>query len=131
MSDPLAKATPALKRLLAAAAASEPVAAMLELEVPQAGPAGAPLGGTLEATAMRRAAREHDAEALARHMAATLAALERLGLAPHGGRYIPFVAVRGPADAIRAALDLPGVVSATLEPLPNPPRHAADKGNDR
>ncbi|TIX79365.1 MAG: hypothetical protein E5V24_25170, partial [Mesorhizobium sp.] len=90
MTNPLAKADGALRSLLAGDACTEvTVAAILELDAPPWSAARSPLGGTIEATQRRSAARENAAEALAHHTAGTRAELERLGLAPRGGRHVP------------------------------------------
>ena len=114
--DTLAKADAALRSRLADTVQGDaPVVVILELDAPPPEETSGPLGGTVAATDRRRAARESAAEALASDTAATRAELERLGLASRGGQHFPFVIVQGPAHAIRAALELEGVVSATLD----------------
>jgi hypothetical protein len=115
VSDPLAKTDPALKRRLADATSDEPVSAVLELATPLAMIEPAPLGGTHSAVEQRRVARARALEMVARATSGTITALDGLGLAPRGGRILPFVVVRGAVAAIRSALDLPGVTSAALD----------------
>lgn len=114
--DPLGKANAALRYRLACAAPDDEISAVVELTLPPSSRAAAPLGGTPAATALRRASRARAVAEIGEHTQVLVAELARKGLSPQSGHYLPLVLVRGPADRIREALALDGVVSAVLQP---------------